>query len=201
MEVHLSTEGMEEALKRVDPRIIERSVVSTLNKMAPQTVNFITKRITSEYNIKSPRVKKWLRIYNRASLFDWIITITGKTRGLALSYFGAKQAGKRMDGKSLVKAKRVRGAKGGGVSVQVKKAGGRKTVRAVDGNKPFMVQFKSGHVAVVIRPKGQSKLKQLFGPGVAGLMQTAKISKDTESFINQAFRRIFKNQIEWRKGQ
>ena len=190
----IKLEGIDEALKQFDPKIVIRAANAAINDVSKQGVNEAERIIKSEYNIKPSRLKQFLKLTSRAKGNSLEATITGKGLGLALSYFDVKQIGRSI--RSLMigaqKFKSVvakRGQRyGGAVTALVKRSGGRKVVTGKYDNKPFIAQMKTGHIGVwVRRDKGRKPIEQLYGPGVGGLFGTSNVMEQTKKVINEKF--------------
>ena len=206
MKVDIKIEGIKELMAKLDPNKVRLAANSALNKVATQGKNEASRQIRTEYNIKASDVNKNMKLTTRARGNQMEAEITGTKRGMALSYFGAKQIGVIANKMGFRYTKRAQKGKllryggqsmhGGAVSVEVRK-GARK---ALGGDpKPFVTKFKSGHVAVVQREgKTRTPIKQLLGPGIALLFGSKKIMDATKRLINKKFNEIFKHELEYR---
>ncbi len=201
MDVKIELKGIKEAMASFDPKNVRLAANSALNKVAAQAKTQISQQIREEYNVPAGKVSNYLRLISRAMGNRIEAIISGKGLGLALSYFGAKQEGVTLKsiigqrGKKMPRLKSGR-ARGGEVSVVVRRSGGRKMVTGDP--KPFIARFKSGHVAVVQRvDKRRTPLKEMFGPGVAGLMGSKRIMENTKRFINEKFPGVFKHEMDY----
>lgn len=204
MNVDIKLEGVEKALKKIDPQIVRRASVMAVNDVAKQGITEAKRQITSEYNVKSGRVAQFLRLATRASGSSIKAVISGKGRGLALSYFGAKQEGVIANKKGFKYTRRAKHQgnlkRGGQVSVLVKKSGGRKAVNTDP--RAFMVRLKSGHVAVMQRHgKERLPIKELYGPGVGLLFGSKRIMENVKSLINEKFGPRFTYWLNRYKGE
>lgn len=196
MKVDIKIEGIKELMAKLDPNKVRLAANSALNKTADQAKTEASKQIRTEYNIKASDVNKNMRVTSRARGNQMEAEITGTKRGMALSYFGAKQTGVIANKKTFRMTRRAVGGRGGAVSVEVRK-GGRKTV-STDPS-AFITRFKSGHLAVVQREgKSRFPIKQLMGPGIALLFGSKKIMDATKRLINRKFNEIFKHELEYR---
>jgi len=196
MKVDIKIDGIKELMKTLDPNKVRLAANSALNKTATQAKNEASRQIRTEYNIKAGDVNKNMRLTTRARGSQMEAVISGFKRGMALSYFGAKQIGVIANKMGFQYTRRAKGGRGGAVTVEVKK-GCRKTLSGEP--KPFITKFKSGHVAVVQREgKGRTPIKQLMGPGIALLFGSKKIMDATKRLINKKFNEIFKHELEYR---
>ena len=208
MQVDIELEGVKEALKMFDPNIVRKAANQALNRVAGSGKTEASKLIRTQYNIKAGRLSDYLKLAVKAKGDSMEAVITGRGRGLALSYFDAKQT--------------ARGRNRGAVTVKVKKSGGRKVVSPEYGNKPFIAQMPSGHVGVWVRGrtkrggftksekglygkhgdryrkgKVREPLIQLFGPGVGGTFATKFIMDSTRERIAERFPVEFDRQLNW----
>ena len=206
MKVDIKIDGIKELMKTLDPNKVRLAANSALNKTATQAKNEASRQIRTEYNIKAGDVNKNMKLTTRARGNQMEAEISGTKRGMALSYFGAKQVGVVANKKGFRYTRRAtQGGKlihggqsvyGGAVSVEV-----RKGVRKVVGGqpKPFITKFKSGHVAVAQRTgKQRLPLRQLLGPGIALLFGSKKIMSATKKLINGKFNTIFNHELDYR---
>jgi hypothetical protein len=209
--------GVKEAIKGLEQQhdAIRKAAISALNKTAAQTKTEASRLIRDEYNIPAGKVSQFLKVISKAAGSRFEAIIVGRGLGLALSYFGARQEGVSTAKKGFRYTKKSKragiivpvpglylgGRAGGAVTVQVRKSSGRKVV-SQDPKKgisqPFLVRFKSGHLAVVQRvEKARKPLKQLLGPGVAGLFGSTKIRESLNKFVNDKFHPIFKHELKY----
>jgi hypothetical protein len=202
MHFDIKLEGVDKALEMLDPRNVVNAATRAINDVAEQGMTGAKKEITGEYNIKYSRLSQYLRLTTRAKGNNPEAAITGKGRGLSLSYFDAKQEGQSTRTLRIGKEKfksviRKTGHRyGGKVTALVRKVGGRKEV--VTDPRSFMAQTKSGHIAVFQRTgKARLPLKELLGPGVGGLFGSKKIMDNTKKIINEKFKPRFEYWINY----
>lgn len=196
MDFDIKLEGVDKALEMLDPKNLVNAATRAINDVAEQGMTGAKKEITGEYNIKYSRLSQYLKLTTRAKASKPEAAITGRGRGLALSYFDAKQEGQNIRTLRIGKEKfksviRKTGRRyGGKVTALVRKVGGRKEV--VTDPKTFIAQTKSGHIAVFQRiGKARLPLKELLGPGVGGLFGSKKIMDNTKKIINEKFKPRF----------
>ncbi|HVN96055.1 MAG TPA: phage tail protein [Syntrophorhabdaceae bacterium] len=194
MEFDMKLEGVEQALKLFDPNLVRRAANTAINDAAKEGITGAEREIQTEYNINKSKLSQFLKLTVKAKGYDVEATITGKGRGLALSYFDAKQVGVMIRnlkiGAEKFKTVMTKNGRrfGGDVTALVKLASGRKIVQGKYGNKPFIAQMKTGHIGVWVRQgKERKPIEQLFGPGVGGLFGTKKVMDRTISIINEKF--------------
>lgn len=196
MKIKVEIKGIKEALSQFDPKKVRLAANSALNKVAAQAKTEASRQIRTEFNIKASDVSKNMKLTTRAHGDQMEAEITGFKRGMALSYYGSKQAGVIANKKSFRLTHRAKNGRGGLVSVEVRK-GGRKTLSGEP--KPFITKFKSGHIAVVQREnKKRFPIKQLMGPGIALLFGSKKIKDATKKLINEKFQSIFDHELDFR---
>ena len=209
MHFDIKLEGVDKALAMLDPRNVVNAATRAINDVAEQGMTGAKKGITGEYNIKYSRLSQYLRLTTRASAKEVAVgeskpeaVITGRGRGLSLSYFDAKQEGQSTRTLRIGKEKfksviRKTGRRyGGKVTALVRKVGGRKEVVTDPGS--FIAQTKSGHIAVFQRTgKTRLPLKELLGPGVGGLFGSKKIMDNTKRIINEKFKPRFEYWISY----
>lgn len=201
--IDIKLEGLDTALKAFDPQRVITAARQAINRTADSTRTEASRLIREEYNIKSARLNQYLKVEAKASGTKLSATIIGRGRGLALSYFDAKQAGVMAKTlrigsnkiKSLVNKKGNR--YGGAVTALVKLAGGRKNVTGKYDNKPFLAQTKSGHIGVWVRKGKETKpIEQLIGPGVGGLFGSKIIMDRIKNYVNDKFRSEFNRLLD-----
>ena len=204
--VDIKLEGIEEAIAMFDPAKARRAAASAVNKTADQAKTLASRLIREEYNIKAGDLNKYLIITARATSATIYAVITGKGRGLALSYFSARQTnitilgtGRGRKRKKILTRTRY-GVRPGPVTVQVKVSTGRKPVETDP--KAFLTQFKSGHIATVHR-QGQKRLplKELFGPGISHIFASKKILDAVQKVIAETFPETFAHELQFYLGK
>ncbi len=200
IELKMKVTGIKEALDSFSPEVVQKAVRSALNKTGTQGLNQLISLITERYTIKKADIKKFLYISRKPRVDNLSLQIQGLGKGLALSYFDPKQEGKKIRGpkKARTLSNFIRGAyKPGPVTVQVL-FGVRKAVSPVAGRKVFLAQMRSGHIGVFVRKSGKRLgISQLFGPGVAGILQTRDFREKTEKFMASKFKEIFSHELKF----
>jgi hypothetical protein len=196
--------GVTKALLTLDVDAVARAAREALNKVAVAGMTEASKLIRSDFNIAAARLKQYLKLSMRAQGSTLQAVITGSGRGMALSYFGARQQGRAITGTGRGKRRRlhltVKRPRGGAVSVQVKQT--RKVLQPIGGFKPFLAQMPSGHIGVWVRTgRGRFPIQQRFGPGVGELFGTRRVMDGTVKVINDRFGPEFEHQHEYYKGR
>lgn len=198
METKIEIQGIKEALEKYDSKKVVTAARSAINKTAQQTRTYAAKIIREDFNVQAGRVNQFLKVSAKASGDELQAIITGRGRGMALSYFGPRQEGVQVSKKAgfryTRKAKGDGRKHGGVVTVEVRR-GHRKVVSGDP--KPYLTVFKSGHIAVMQRT-GRGRPKQLLGPGVGGLLGSRLFMPRIESFAKEKFIALFNHELEWR---
>jgi Prophage minor tail protein Z (GPZ) len=119
-----------------------RAIVRALNRAGDQAMTEASRLIRAEYNIKANTLRKQMKVRARArpGSATYVIRVFGGR--IPLIEFGA------------------RGTRSRGVSVRVKKGGGRERIA-----RAFIAKMKSGHIGVFARVKQLGKLKAEFRYG------------------------------------
>lgn len=201
MQIDIKLEGVEKAMRMLDPNNVRKAANAALNRVAGSGKTEASKLIRKDYNIKAARVNQFLRLAVRARGNIMEAVISGRGLGIALAYFDVKQTGYKLigegAGKMRTKFLHRTGRKRGDVSVKVKRASGRKIVGPKYDNKPFLAQMKSGHVGVFVRTGDTRKpIEQLLGPGVGGLFGSSKIMQAVKKRINELWSKEFNHQLD-----
>lgn len=198
--------GVKKALEMFDPEKVRKAAIATMNRTAATAKTEASKIIRQDYNVRAARLSQYLRLTARARGNMLEATISGRGLGMALAYFDPRQAGKRIKYAGRGKERRgqltSRRARGGDLSVLVKRGGGRKIVTGKYGNKPFLTQMKTGHIGVYVRTGSARKpIEQLLGPGVGGLFGSRRIMTAVTARINKYFGPEFKHQLDYYLGR
>jgi hypothetical protein len=200
----IKLEGIDDALKQFDSKKVITAARQAINRTADSTRTEASRLIRTEYNIKASRLNQYLRVEAKASGNSLTATITGRGRGLALSYFDVKQTGVVANKKGFRYTKRAKSLGslryGGAVTALVKLAGGRKIVTGKYDNKPFVAQMKSGHTGVWVRTgKGRHPIEQQYGPGVGGLFGSKAIMDRIKTIVVDKFRAEFNRLLDLKR--
>ncbi|MEF9426966.1 MAG: phage tail protein, partial [Candidatus Mariimomonas ferrooxydans] len=132
-------EGLDKAMKQLDPKIVKKATVKTINDLASGIKTQSAKEIGERYNLPAKRIKQGIKIIAKATQSNLraILSFTGKPPGL--QHYKAKMA----------QARRLKkGYRPGSVSVEVIK-GRRKQVKG-----GFMMAGKTG----IFRREAKSRL-------------------------------------------
>jgi hypothetical protein len=204
MDFDIKLEGFDTLQAKLDPNIARQAARSAINKMADRTKNEASRKIREEYNIPAARLNEYLRVTARATDSGLFAIISGQGLGVALYYFSARQSNMAIIGAGAGRFREKfvwhkKGSHAGPVTVQIKKAGGRKEVSSRFGAaKPFIAQMKTGHIGVFERPgKERLPIKPLYGPGVSKLFAAKQIQDLLKKFVNENFPDIFNHELDY----
>lgn len=211
MQIDIKLEGVEQALRMVNPDKVRRAANTAIKRVATGARAKASKLITGGYNIRAKRVRDFLRVeIGGAKCVQMEAVIWARGLGMPLGYFDPKQAGYKLikegagsvASKYLYRTKRKRG----NVTVKVKKGGGRKTVSAKYGNKPFIAVMKSGHIGVFVRTgqvrenpryRGDQAIEELYSVDVGGLFQSRRIMDEVKKYIADRWPNEFNHQLAY----
>ncbi|OEY66801.1 phage tail protein [Marinobacter sp. X15-166B] len=145
-------------------RAAERAQFRAVNRVASKYRTAASKAVREQVRLPAAYVNQNLTITQKATAKNPEAVISGRKRPTRLARYGSKQmaraaAGARGDGVRAI----APGRKQAGVSVAVRRAGGRKKMR-----KAFMVPLQgSGQMGVFVRTgPGRKDIKHLYGPSV-----------------------------------
>ncbi len=145
-------------------RAVEKAQMRAVNRVASKTRTAGSKAIRKEVKLPASYVNQNLKVTRKASTSQPVAVITGRKRPTRLARYGAKQMSRSSKSAEGDASRGIAsGRKQAGVSVAVKKSGGRKKMR-----KAFLIPLKSaGTVGVFVRTgKGKKGIKHLYGPSV-----------------------------------
>ena len=164
--IELMLRGIPKAL----PQVISRAI----NRTASPAKTDISKEIREEINATAKRVNERL-ILKKATYQNWVASIHISRRRLPLMAFGAKQTAT-------------------GVSYQIKKGGGRKTIKSA-----FTATMMSGHEGVFKR-KGEARfpIAEKFGPSIGMVFESSEslISRITAK-ANEMLKHNIDSQLDY----
>lgn len=192
MQINIKVEGIESALKKFDPQIVQRAAVRALNRAADSTKSNAIKTIRDKYNIKRNILADRMKV-NKANKNKLIseLVVTGKRLGLFL--YGAREIKK-------------------GVSVEVIK-GQRKLLKGAfikpwrSGEKERWVFFRKklgtshqrrykGKMRNVFRV-GRVPREVLFGPSVPQLFGSRKVIEVILKYTTTYVKERFNHELEY----
>ncbi|HSH98869.1 MAG: hypothetical protein ACAH07_05970 [Methylophilaceae bacterium] len=169
------------------PKVVSKASASALNKSIAQGKTKMATEIRNEYNLSASKIKDRLvvtKARSTSSTLTFIARLTGgnsnRTRSINLINFQARD---------------LRGRKGGGVSVKIRRVGGRKIIAdAFIGNKGRTVFTR---IAGVKNAKGRDKIKPVQTIDVAQMFNQRRINATVTKFIVDNFDRIFDAELKY----
>ena len=172
------------------PKDITSGIVRAINRSAVTALNAVVKNISSNYNITSGNLKKLIRI-TKADRFKLSAILRFRQKSLGLIMFGARRTEK-------------------GVSVKIKRSGGRQIRRAPSGGS-FIATMPSGHRGVFVRTgvksvmrsgrykgKKREKIGELFGPSAADIFKSHRSYDIAEKAFRKAFQKNIESELRYR---
>jgi len=168
--LNITVESTRAELRTLSPRKIIGAEVKAINKTARGLRTQISKRVRKDVAIKASTVKDSLSIQKARRRPQPVAVLDVDPKPIPLKHYGARQVRK-------------------GVSVRVKKAGGRKLVKSA-----FIVKKYGSHV---YQRKGKARLplKRLLGPSVRNIVEPMR--SDLEHYIKKTLDKQIKQAIEW----
>ena len=165
------------ALNALQKDIADKALASALNKTLAQGKTAMSKSITSEFNISASKVKDSLRV-NRVRKVAGAYVLQGslespskRGRSLNLINFDARKTA-------------------AGISVKIKKTGGRKVLRgAFIGNQGRTVFVRVGAKRLPIKALQTVEVAQMFN--------TKRINKVVVDFLQAKLPEVFENEAKF----
>jgi len=176
--IRMTYRGLDEAIKKLDPKIIKISTAVALRKAAVGGRKVIAKELRTLYNLKSAQIKDQISI---SKLEAQRVKLLAKTRRIPLIEFKPTQ------GKV-------------GIRVKILKSSGRQIIPHT-----FIATVKSRQVFE--RERSGSKraarhpLVPLQGPSIYTLARGRKIFTKAEAYVKQQFRKNLIHEINYRMGK
>lgn len=188
MQYDIKVTGVQEALKSLNPKVVQRVTTRTLNDLASAVKTQTSKQIRETYTITSKRIKDGIRLTQRAT----------PQRLTAIVTFGEKVPGLQHYSMRATQPKRTKkGYKPPVISVAVKK-GQRKILRKV-----FLISNKIGVFAVgeyhsgkFIPMKGRRPISRLLGPSIKGMFRATGGYQKAQQVVNERMNGIFERQLK-----
>ena len=180
--------GLNETLKKLDQlseQVRDKALVSAINKTADQTRNFAVKKIRAEYMLTSGDAKAKIRIMKASKNY------------LSATVYSFKKHGGMLLTKYSVRMTKK------GMSVKVKKAGGRKIISKAFVT-PSGIPFQrtgvnhyptKGYWAG--RAIMREKLKSLYGPSISDIFDTKEMYKDLTKFASDTLVKTFLSELRY----
>jgi hypothetical protein len=164
-------------LEQLQEDIAARATASAVNKTIDQAKTSMSSEIRAEFNISASKVRDALRV-NRATYRNGLFTIeaslespTQRGRSLNLINFDARQTSQ-------------------GVTVKIKKSGGRKLIRGA-----FIAN--GGRTVFIRVGKKRLPIKAEQTIGVAQMFNTKRINARVVKFIEDKFPTIFEHEVQF----
>lgn len=179
-------EGVDEALKLFDPKIVRKAARSTTTKTAKKANTAAKKKARTIYNITAKELNKIVKLRS-ATLSNLAAIIFAVGRPIALSKFGAKEKLRRSKGQRLP----------AGVTFRIKKGGKKKHLK-----KAFLATMSSGHIGVFWRA-GKKRLPLIEGKtlSVPQMMENKEVMKAIEDVVKNKSPEIFDHELEFFLGK
>lgn len=165
--------GLKELREALDPKRYKKIATRVLNKLGSQGKTAISREVRNTYNIKRDRLDSGF--YMRRATWENLAVLlrySGRTPGL--QRFDARRTNR-------------------GVTVKVKKQGGRKVVRGA---------FMPERIIGVYRRVGKERfpIKRLYGPDVPGMVNI--VGEDAaQRVIDEKANKILTHEFEYELGK
>lgn len=196
--------GEKEIIKRLDPRRIQQAAKSTLNRVKEQAATKSAQLLTGKYNISKKdllnKASGAARIYVSGAVKDDLTaTLSFKSGGVSLIYFGATETKRTAGGLARVNRKGQTSAKRGPLGVMVRIERG-KTTRL----KQFIASVgygKGGSAGVhmgVFRRAGKSRypIVQSLVISPATMIRKGDVMEPFKQFVQKAFADRFNHELK-----
>jgi len=171
MEIKITLKGLDDAIKRFDPRAVAKVAAMACNKAATHGRAQMVKMMRDEYSVTARKVREDIRI-DKASMYKLTATITVPRTPIALSWFKVKGGGKRR----------------APAQVQTLKSGGYKVV----GGGAFVMTVNGRKLPVKRQGKERVPTKFIMGPSLGGAIKERlqkPLEVKIEAKLNEEFRR------------
>lgn len=170
--IELDLEPLFETLKQLGTSVEARVLSAAVNRAARDARVTLRRSVQDVVSLRAKDVNAVLSVH-RASRRDLQAVIAVASKPIPLIRYGARETSR-------------------GVTVRVKKGGGRKVVR-VDDRGAFLATVGSGHRGVFVRrSKQRLPIRELFGPSVAQVVKDASL----EARLQEAAAETFLREVE-----
>ena len=161
--------GLKELRDALDPKRYKKIATRVLNKLGSQTKTAVSREVRNTYNIKRDRLDSGF--YMRRATWESLAVLLryrGKTPGL--QHFDARRTSR-------------------GVTVKVRKQGGRKVVQGA---------FMPKRIIGIYKREGMERfpIKRLYGPDVPGMVNTVGIEA-AQQVLDEKAERILSHEFEY----
>lgn len=189
--IKVKVEGMNQLASAINPKIYNRAVFRTLNKIGDQAKTAASNKIRETYNVKVQRLKdniKTSKAYDAKTVYT--ITTKGKTPGL--QYYDAKQSGKGLLRKTTVLVRKDRGKKVVTAGFMAATPQGQMAIWKRTGE-PKRLTTKGRYAGTKIK---REPIKRLLGPSVVGMMNQVGV-EEIEKTVAERADRIWAAQLDY----
>jgi hypothetical protein len=152
---------------------------SALNKMIASVRTAASSEIRQGYNIRKKDIDPLMTV-KKARSSDLEAVLTVRQQGLPASYFSPKQVKK----------------KGGGVTVKVKRSGGRTQLA-----KAFIATMRYGEQVFIRTTKARGPVKALYGPSLMQLFSGRHIKNLISNLVRTKLPELIRHEIEFRMSR
>lgn len=170
-------QNLRELRQAFDPKLVDKAFQRALQVASMKAKTRISRKVRATYNIKAAAVGRSVQLRKLQSEPGRLLLYTG--RMLGLDKFSARP-------------KKVRTAAGRrvGVTVQVKKSGGRKLVKGA---------FLGGKGKVIFTREGEGRLpiERKFGPSIAHMVGNKDVLTDFEAHVGEDAATEFNRYLEF----
>lgn len=195
MKIDVSATGLRDFAERIEkfPRVTRKAAYISINAAARKARTAASREIRAQVTLSTTYLNKDKRLYvsRKARETDLTAKITARQRPTSLKTYGAKQLTRKGKRKAKV---------GAGVSVGVKRGGGRRKIRQA-----FFMRLKNGNTGVAVRSLEGLNLKKLgaspkyagvhvlYGPSIDQVFNTVRndISPEISKYLVQEFDRNY----------
>lgn len=168
--------NLRELREKFDPKLVDKAFQRALQVAATKARTRISRKVRQTYNIKAGEISRSVVLRKLQSEPGRLLIYTGRMIGL--DKFGAR-------------SKKVTSAKGPrrGVTVLLKKGGGRKLVKgaflgqAANAGHPFVFKRKRG-TRMIKNPK-KEQLRRLYGPSIAHMAGNKSVFAEFEAHAGE----------------
>jgi len=161
--------GLKELREALDPKRYRKIATRVLNKLGSQTKTAVSREVRNTYNIKRDRLDSGF--YMRRATWENLAVLLryrGKTPGL--QHFDARRTSR-------------------GITVKVRKSGGRRVVQGA---------FMPKRIIGIYKREGMERfpIKRLYGPDVPGMVNTVGIEA-AQQVLDEKAERILSHEFEY----
>ncbi|CAG1065991.1 hypothetical protein BAC1_01588 [uncultured bacterium] len=165
--------GLKYLREALDPKRYKKIATRTVNKLGAQAKTAVNRAVRGTYNISRERLDAGLYL-RRATWENPVFLLKFKGRSPGLQHFDARQTRR-------------------GVTVKVKKEGGRKVVQGA---------FMPASIEGVYKREGAARLpiKRLYGPDIVGMVNEVGIDS-VQKVLDENAERILSHEFDFEMGK